>query len=159
MISTRSIISFFGLAGVVLITSVAGVLFFAAPHAVAPQPLTPPAVDDGSVVAIESIVIQPSRIEDGWTFYQEGAVLVIEGRGLERVEIRYYPTGTGIGELYADGDILGDAARDVEEPKRWVYPLPEGLLTTNMWAVGYGGEGDSVRSQDLGNVGFETNAD
>ena len=106
---------------------------------------------------IISLNIEPATFEGGWIVCTErGAKAIVKARNLKSVDIFWYSTGTGIGEMppakagpmkkvgsSADGDI-------------WEIEMPD-LMATNFWAQGTDLSGNVIRSMDLGNVGWDVN--
>lgn len=103
---------------------------------------------------ILSLRLTPSNDQDGWIQFQRGAKVVVTGKNLEKVELRYLPTGTGMGEEYPNGVTLGSMTKIAKssEVETWAYVPKVNVKATNFWAVGYGADGSQVKSEDLGNV-------
>lgn len=101
--------------------------------------------------------IRPSENKNGWLTYVGGAKAILEGENLSSVEIRYMPTGTGMGEEYPDGYVMGRAAQ--VGSTTWELLLPESLLTTNVWAVAKDNSGKILKSNDLGKVIYAGSSD
>ena len=105
---------------------------------------------------ILSVSITPSKNEDGWITFQPGAQVVVVGKNLEKVELRDFPTGTGIGEGHPDGYSVGWMTKISTngDTQTWIYKpnSTQGIMSTNFWAVGYTADGAKIKSQDLGNV-------
>jgi len=99
---------------------------------------------------IVSIYIDPSRQEGNWTLYSSGAVVLVREENMQNVEIKYLPTGTGIKEVS-----LGQAVSLSSQKGVWALSLPKDLLAVSLWAEGADLIGNKVKSQDLGNVGYD----
>ena len=114
---------------------------------------------------ILSFAVEPSRKEGGWTLYTYGAKAIFKGEKLLSVELRYSPTGAGAGNGQPDGYKLGNMARlercaagqecSPDMPDMWFYNMPKNLTATNFWAVAKDAQGNTLKSNDLGNVGYE----
>jgi hypothetical protein len=141
---------------VILIGGFAAFYFFLKPPAVvAPTTSDLNAALRSQPATFTSLKIEPSTINAGWIMYQEGAQIIIEASGFKSIIVKYWPTGTGIGDLYPDGVVLGSAELIPGTTDRWRLALAEGLLTTNLWAVGETADGQQIKSADLGNVGYD----
>jgi hypothetical protein len=128
---------------------VVSILFLAA--ACGKQPATPNISTPSG--KITSILIQPAYDQDGWLVYEQGAVVKVVGENLQSVEIKYWSTGTGVGEEYPNGQSLGQAISLSSLQGLWMLPLPKGPFTaTNIWAEGKDLQGNIIKSEDLGNV-------
>ena len=104
-----------------------------------------------------SFSIRPSENKDGWLTYADGAKAILEGENLSSVEIRYMPTGTGMGEEYPDGYAMGKATQIGSTT--WELLLPESILATNFWAVAKDSSGKILKSNDLGKVIYVESSD
>lgn len=103
--------------------------------------------------------IEPSHKVNGWTAYnyKKGAVAKIFGENLKSVEIYQFPTGTGIGEEYPGGILVGKAISLSSQKDTWALQMPEGLRTTSFWIKielldGRKIDGLYEEGLDLGNV-------
>jgi hypothetical protein len=103
---------------------------------------------------IFSLDIRPSIYEGGWILCkQRGAKAVVRGLNLKSVDIFWYSTGTGMGLM--DPAKAGPMRKVSSSPQgdTWELELPD-LMTTNFWAQGVDTSGNTVKSMDLGNVGW-----
>lgn len=101
-------------------------------------------------VKIISFTIEPSRKQDGWLLYTVGSKAALKGTNIANAEVRYLPTGTGMGLEYPDGKLLGQMK--MEPGGSYTLALPKGLMTTNFWVVVKGRDGRVIKGQDLENV-------
>lgn len=102
---------------------------------------------------IYSLEIEPSRSDSGWILYSKGAVVTLKAKNIRKAVILYFPTGTGVGELFPNGARLGRMIQSSEDDDIWTYSLKESLMTTNFWVEATDLRGDILKSSDLGNVG------
>jgi hypothetical protein len=105
----------------------------------------------GEIISLE---IEPSAYEGGWIMCkQPGAKAIVKGRNLKSVEISWFSTGTGIG-LYPPA-IAGPMKKVRTSPQgdTWELGVPD-LMATDFWAHGVDANGKTVRSMNLGNVGW-----
>lgn len=120
----------------------------------------PPSVSSKAVVQtagrIDTISLEPSIRDAGWLMYQDGAFLVVTGSGLTRVTFFFYPTGSGVGEAYPNGQELGGATLQTSTPsaERWVFPMPKGVLATSLWAEATTVNGQTAKSRELLQIGY-----
>jgi hypothetical protein len=107
---------------------------------------------DGYAGEVVSFEIEPS-IYNGWTLGQRGAKVMLEGRNLRSVEVFFYSTGTGIGEMGPGS--AGQMKKVGTSPQEdtWELPLPD-VMTTNFWAQATDANGKTIKSMDLGNVAY-----
>ncbi len=81
--------------------------------------------------------------------------IVVEGRGLTKVEIWIVPTGTDVGE--ESYQLLGEAkyaATNAAGMEIWNFPIPETpLLMTGVLAKGYGRDGMIAGQVSLTEIG------
>jgi len=110
-------------------------------------------VPDGYVGEIFSFEIEPSIFDGGWISCQRGAKAILKGRNLKSVEIFLYSTGTGIGEMRPGSIGQMIRARTSSQEDTWELPLPS-VMTSNFWAQAIDANGKTIRSMDLGNVGY-----
>ncbi len=109
---------------------------------------------NGNRGEIISLDIEPSVYEGGWIMCkQRGAKAVVKGRHLKSVEILWYPTGTGVGLLGPASAGLMKRVRTSPPGDTWEIEVPD-VMATNFWAQGIDVNGKTVRSMDLGNVGW-----
>lgn len=98
--------------------------------------------------------IEPSKKDGDWTIYTAGALVQVQGEGLNRVEVKYLPTGTGAAEAYPGGISLGKATNSQSSINTWTLPLSPNLVATNFWFEATDTQGRIIKGQDLGNVAF-----
>jgi len=105
----------------------------------------------GEIISLE---IEPSAYEGGWIMCkQRGAKAVVKGRNLKSVEIFWYSTGTGIGLMPPAKAGPMKKVRTSPQGDTWELEVPD-LMATNFWAQGIDANGKTVKSMDLGNVGW-----
>jgi hypothetical protein len=75
------------------------------------------------------------------------------GKDIKSVEVRYYPTGTGVTESSRLGD-MNKVSQSVNGDT-WELKLPTFILATNFWAEATDLKGQKIKSTDLGSVGYE----
>jgi hypothetical protein len=107
---------------------------------------------DGYAGEIVSFEIEPS-IYNGWTLGQRGAKVILKGRNLRSVEVFFYSTGTGIGEMGPGSAGKMKKVRTSPQEDTWELPLPD-VMTTNFWAQAIDANGKTIKSMDLGNVAY-----
>jgi hypothetical protein len=107
---------------------------------------------DGYAGEIVSFEIEPS-IYNGWTLGERGAKVILKGRNLRSVEVFFYSTGTGIGEMGPGSAGQMNKVRTSQQEDTWELPLPD-VMTTNFWAQAIDANGKTIKSMDLGNVAY-----
>ncbi len=106
---------------------------------------------------ISSLNIEPATYEGGWIVCtDEHSKAILKARNLKSVDIFWYSTGTGVGEMPPAKagpmrKISSSSAGDT-----WEIEMPD-LMGTNFWAQGTDHEGNIVKSMDLGNVSWDIN--
>jgi len=102
---------------------------------------------------ILSLNIEPATYEGGWIMCTErGAKAVVKPRDLKSVDIFWYSTGMGEMPPAKAGPMrkVGTSA----DGDTWEVAMPD-LMATNFWAQGTDVNGKTVKSMDLGNVGWD----
>ena len=102
---------------------------------------------------IFSLTITPSTKDQIWTTYRSGAKAIVKSKNLKSIAVFYYPTGTEIKKISVAGIMESVSGSSPEQT--WELVLPPSLLTTQFWAEGIDLMGQSIKSADLGNVGYE----
>lgn len=120
-----------------------------------PQPI-PISASVSKRGVIESFSLSPSRKDGGWLIYRGGAKAVLRGENLLSAEIRYFSTGTGMGDEFPKGKVLG--AMSKINGTTWEFFLPQFFLATHFWVEAVVVAGNRVKGPDLGNVGYEETA-
>jgi hypothetical protein len=144
--------------GMVVVLITAGGIYWSSRNKSAPQDQSAKTETPELMVAeagFRSLAIDPAKYESGWWAYKKGAKLAIDGYGFYSVLVKGYPTGTGVGEDFPDGLTLGEATLESGTQNSWSFVLPEGMLLTNLWVEGTTADGRMIKSQDLGNVGYD----
>jgi hypothetical protein len=108
---------------------------------------------DGYAGEIVSFEIEPSIYDGGWALAQRGARALLKGRNLRSVEVFFYSTGTGIGEMGPGSAGRMRKVRSSPQEDTWELPLPD-VMTTNFWAEAIDANGKTIKSMDLGNVAY-----
>ncbi len=126
-------------------------------HALIDQILSTFKFIDASQSEVLSLNIVPSKIVQNDVYYKKGAKVILTAYNIQAVEIRYVPRGTGMGEIYPDGKVLGNMVKvkNVDGIDTWEYALPDSLLTHGFWVVTTHKNGAKVKSDDFGSVVFE----
>jgi hypothetical protein len=106
---------------------------------------------DGYAGEIVSFAIEPSTYDGGSTHCERGAKAILKGRNLKSVEIFFYSTGTGVGEMGPGSAGQMKKVRTSPQEDTWELPVPD-VMTTNFWAQAIGANGKTIKSMDLGNV-------
>ncbi len=106
---------------------------------------------------IVTLTIEPSTSEGGWLMYQTGAKAVLEAERLKNAELRVIPTGTAMAQLYPNGKALGQMTKIVSaaDGEKWYFALPDYLMTSSFFVVAIDQSGKQIKSQDLGQVGYQ----
>jgi hypothetical protein len=104
----------------------------------------------GEIISFEII---PSTYNDGWTLFKSGATAVVHSRHVTSLEIRWFSTGTGITSSSSLG--MMTKVKTSADDDTWELELPGQVLSTSFWAEGRDENGKTVRSIDIGNVGFD----
>jgi hypothetical protein len=112
---------------------------------------TPP-MPEGYPGEIISLEISPST-DDGWTLFKEGAKAIVKSHNLANLEIVWVPTGTGVTSRVAGGTMK--KVRSSPQEDTWELQLSDEIMSTSFWAQGTDKEHKTVRSIDLGNVGYD----
>lgn len=99
-----------------------------------------------------SLEISPSTY-DGWTLFKEGAKAIVKSHNLANLEIVWIPTGTGVTSRVARGTMK--KVRSSPQEDTWELQLANEVMSTSFWAQGTDKEHKTVRSIDLGNVGYD----
>ncbi len=102
---------------------------------------------------IISLNIEPAHYEDGWIVCGYDAKTIVKAHNLKSVDIFFYSTGTGVGEMPPGklGPLQKVGASDGVDT--WEIDLPSELMVTDFWAQGIDKHGKPAGSIDLGNVG------
>jgi hypothetical protein len=79
--------------------------------------------------------------------------VILKGRNLRSVEVFFYSTGTGIGEMGPRSAGKMKKVRTSPQEDTWELPLPD-VMTTNFWAQAIDANGKTIKSMDLGNVAY-----
>jgi hypothetical protein len=101
---------------------------------------------------INSLEISPSTY-DRWTLFKEAAKAIVKSHNLANLEIVWVPTGTGVTSRVAGGTMT--KVRSSSQEDTWELQLSDEIMSTNFWAQGIDKEHKTVRSIDLGNVGYD----
>lgn len=139
------------LAFAVLIVIAVSVAYIVNSFKVTGPPITPsPITKNPEIISFKII---PSAQEANWLMYEKGAEAILKGKNIAKVEFWSTSTGTQITE----NALVGYGTKVIITPASdtWSLGLPEGLLTTAFWAVAYAPDGSSIKSIDLGNVGYK----
>ncbi|MBZ5613992.1 MAG: carboxypeptidase-like regulatory domain-containing protein [Acidobacteriia bacterium] len=103
---------------------------------------------------IFSLNIEPAVYEGGWIMCKErGAKAIVKARNLKSVDIFWYSTGTGIGEMPPAKAGPMKKVSTSADGDTWEIEVPD-LMATNFWAQGIDLSGKVIKSMDLGNVGW-----
>jgi len=103
---------------------------------------------------ILSLTIAPATYEGGWILCTEnGAKAIVKSRNLKSVDILWYTTGTGIGEMPPAKAGPMKKVSSSRDGDIWEIEMPD-LTATNFWARGTDLSGHTVKSMDLGNIGW-----
>jgi hypothetical protein len=108
---------------------------------------------DGYAGEIVSFEIEPSIFDGRWTLFQRGAKAILKGRKLNSVEVFFYSTGTGIGEMGPGSAGHMKKLRTSPQEDTWELPVPD-VMTTNFWAQAIDANGKTIKSMDLANVAY-----
>jgi len=103
----------------------------------------------GEIISLE---ISPSTY-DGWTLFKEGAKAIVKSHNLANLEIVWVPTGTGVTSRVAGGTMKKVQSSLQEDT--WELQLSDEIMSTSFWAQGTDSAHKTVRSIDLGNVGYD----
>ncbi len=104
----------------------------------------------GEIISLE---ISPSTYDGGWIIYKKGAKAIVKARNLADVDIERFPTGTGVTSSVSAGAM--QKVRSSPEEDTWELQLSDGIMSTSFWAQGTDKSNKTVRSIDLGNVGYD----
>ena len=106
--------------------------------------------NEGEIISLN---IEPAHYEDGWIVCGYDAKTIVKARNLKSVDIFFYSTGTGVGEMPPGklGPLQKVSASDGVDT--WEIDLPSELMVTDFWAQGIDKHGKPAGSIDLGNVG------
>ena len=110
-----------------------------------------PAPQKGHILSLK---IEPATYEGGWIVCTaEHAKAIVKARNVKSLDIFWYSTGTGIGEMPPAK--AGPMKKVSSSPAgdTWEIEMPD-LMATNFWAQGTDANGDVVKSMDLGNVSW-----
>jgi hypothetical protein len=102
---------------------------------------------------IISLEIIPSVYEGGWISYGRNSKAVVHARNMKDIVISWFPTGTGVTTPVTEGRMKKVKSSNIEEI--WEIELSDRIMSTSFEADGSGTNQRSVRSIDLGNVGFD----
>ena len=104
---------------------------------------------------ILSLNIEPATYEGGWIMCtDEGTKAVLKARNLKSVDIFWYSTGTGIGEMPPAKAGPMRKVKSSADGDTWEIEMPD-LMATDFWAEGKDREGNVIKSMDLGNVSWD----
>jgi len=104
---------------------------------------------------ILSLNVDPATYEGGWIVCtQKGAKAILKARNVKSVDIFWYSTGTGMGEMPPAKAGPMRKVKSSADGDTWEIEMPD-LMATNFWAEGIGLDGKEVRSMDLGNVSWD----
>jgi hypothetical protein len=103
----------------------------------------------GNLISLE---VSPSTY-DGWTLFKKGAKAIVKSHNLTNLEIFWVPTGTGVISSVAAGKMK--KVRSSPQEDTWELQLSDEIMSTSFWAQGTDKEHATVRSIDLGNVGYD----
>jgi hypothetical protein len=57
-------------------------------------------------------------------------------------------------QQYPQGKLLGNATSLSSQRDTWTLQMPRSIMATNFWAEAKDAGGQTIKSQDLGNVGY-----
>ncbi len=104
---------------------------------------------------ILSLNIEPATYEANWIMCtMRGAKAIIKARNVKSLDIFWYSTGTGIGEMPPGKAGPMKRVRTSPAGDTWEIEMPD-LMATNLWAQGTDLAGNTVKSMDLGNVSWD----
>jgi hypothetical protein len=109
-------------------------------------------IPEGYPGKIISLEVSPSTY-DGWTLFKKGAKAIVKSHNLANLEIFWVPTGTGVTSSVAGGKMK--KVRSSPQEDTWELQLSDEIMSTSFWAQGTDKEHATVRSIDLGNVGYD----
>lgn len=102
---------------------------------------------------ILSFEIDPSIKAQGWIMYRDGAKVILKGKNLKSVEVKYFSTGTDMPDSFLAGRM--DKTSESLQGDTWELKLPIDILATSFWAEAEDSAGKKIKSSDLGNVGYK----